>query len=229
MERNREEKSRLDFFLKNSVMQLCLVLLSPVCSKLIFIYLALTHFKEFHTSLPSHCYSSHSWTFWHKSEAVKMKGFIHCKQRKPEEVPREQKGSAHALFPAHKWLCPQDSEIKHLTQNVGGGRRVFVWVSQILMDSRRGNLLPRSNSKVQRNVKAFISPVMFLPAKNRRGDLLLLGTKSPSWIINPQGEWAQEHRHIFLMFKNLESAGSFLWEHTGPVYLYLLPTTLSLQ
>lgn len=27
------------------------------------------------------------------------------------------------------------------------------------------------------------------------------------------------------MCKNLESAGSILWEHTGSVYLYLLPTT----
>lgn len=127
-----------------------------------------------------------------------MKGFIHWKQRKPEEMPWEQKGSAHALFPAHKWLCPQDAEIKHLSQNVGGGGRVFVWDSQILMDSRRGNFLPRSNSKVQRNVKAFISPVIFLPAKSRRGNLLLLGTKSPLWIINPQGEWAQEPQTSFL-------------------------------
>lgn len=164
-----------------------------LCSlKLIFIYLSMPRFKEFHTSLSTHCCFSQSWTFWHKSEAVKMKGFIHCNKRKPEEVLQEQKSSAHAPFPAHKWLCPQDAEIKHLTQNVGGGRRVFVWDSQILMDSRRGNLLPRSNSKVQRNVKAFFSPVIFLPAKSRRGDLLLLGTKSTFWIINPQGEWAQE-------------------------------------
>lgn len=76
-----------------------------------------------------------------------MKGFIHYKQRKPEEVPWEQKGSAHALFPAHKWLCPQDAKIKHLTQNVGGGRRVFVWESQILMDSRREIFYPGATAK----------------------------------------------------------------------------------
>lgn len=147
-------------------------------------------FKQFHLCLPPHCCSSQSWIFWHESDAVEMKGFIHREQRKAAEVTQRRR--AHAIFPAHKWLCPQDAEIKHLTQNVGGGRRIFVWESQTLMDSRRGNLLPRRNSKVQRNAKAFMSPVSFLPAKSGRGDLLLLGTRSPLWIINPLGEWAQD-------------------------------------
>jgi len=60
------------------------------------------------------------------------------------------------------------------------------------MDSRRGSLLPRRNGEVQRNAKAILSPVAFLPAKSVRGDLLLVGTRSPLWIISPQGERAQE-------------------------------------
>jgi len=41
------------------------------------------------------------------------------------------------------------------------------------MASRRGNLLLKSKSKVQRNAKAFISLVAFLPAKSGRVGLLL--------------------------------------------------------
>lgn len=59
VERSREEKSRLHFFLKKRVMQLYLISFTPSLM-LIFIYLAMPHFKGFHTSLSTPCYSSQS-------------------------------------------------------------------------------------------------------------------------------------------------------------------------
>jgi len=47
-----------------------------------------------------------------------MKGFIHRRQWKSEEVPREEKGLAHAMFPAHtKGYAPrmQRLSISHRT------------------------------------------------------------------------------------------------------------------
>lgn len=52
------------------------------------------------------------------------------------------------------------------------------------MASRRGNLLLRSKSEVQKNAKAFIFLVVFLPAKSGKVGLLLLGKKGPRGRMN---------------------------------------------
>lgn len=151
----------------------------PQSLKLSLTYLEMTLLKLFHHLC---CPVVAPWTLWHKSNADEMKEFIRPKWRQSVEDAR---GEGLGLCSASiSQLCPQDADIKHLAQNVGGGRKVFVWDSQILMASRRGNLLLRSKSKVQRNAKTFISLVVFLPAKSGRNGLLLFGQKGPRGRMN---------------------------------------------
>lgn len=126
-----------------------------------------------------------------------MKGFIHCKERKSEEVPQEEKGLVHVLFPAHKWLCRQDAEIKHLTQNVGGGRRVFLKFTDF-NGFHKGKSFTEKQQQSSEKSKSIYLPSRIPVCQNGRGDLLLLGTQSTLWIINPQGERAQEPLTSFL-------------------------------
>lgn len=125
-------------------------------------------FKTVSGSLPPRCCSMNLLT----RVKCRWDERIHSSQVKAKSGgnAREGLGSCSA---SSSQLCPQDADIKHLAQNVGGGRKVFVWDSRILMASRRGNLLLKSKSKVQRNAKAFISLVAFLPAKSGRVGLLL--------------------------------------------------------